>query len=78
MLLTFPPDGAELEAAQQLTAKARGGRGPYTFLLNGAPVAIGQSRPQAQLPDPGPGFARLTVIDAAGASASATFRSRLQ
>ncbi|MDQ7775848.1 penicillin-binding protein 1C [Paracoccus aminovorans] len=72
--LTYPPDGAELERRGPLTAKARGGRAPWTFLLNGAPAAIARPQPWAELPDPGPGFARLTVVDADGASATATIR----
>ncbi|WJS84784.1 penicillin-binding protein 1C [Paracoccus sp. TOH] len=72
--LTYPPDGAELEAQGPLTAKARGGRGPWTFLLNGAPAAIAQPQPMASLPNPGPGFAELTVVDANGASATAAIR----
>ena len=74
LALTYPPDGAEIEARGALTAKARGGRGPWTFLLNGAPVAIARPQPFATLPDPGPGFQRLTVVDSLGASASAAIR----
>ncbi|WP_347267424.1 penicillin-binding protein 1C [Paracoccus sp. (in: a-proteobacteria)] len=74
--LTYPPDGAEIETRGHLTAKARGGKGPWTFLLNGAPVAIATPQPVASLPDPGPGFAEVTVIDALGAAASAAIRLR--
>ncbi len=72
--LTYPPDGAEIDAQGPLIAKARGGRGPWTFLLNGMPVAIAQPQPVASLPHPGPGFARLTVVDANGASVTAAIR----
>lgn len=72
--LTFPPDGATMDSTGTLTAKARGGRPPYTFLLNGQPAAVARQLPTAQLPNPGPGFARLTVIDADGVSASAAIR----
>ena len=72
--LTFPPDGAEIDTTGPLTAKARGGRGPWTFLLNGTPVAIAMPQPVASLPNPGAGFARLTVVDANGASATAAIR----
>ena len=65
---------AELEAEGPILARARGGRAPWTFLLNGAPLAIGLARPEARLPHPGPGFARLTVIDGAGASDTAAIR----
>ena len=72
--LTFPPDGSELEAEGPILARARGGRAPWTFLLNGAPAAIARPQPTASLPNPGPGFAELTVVDADGASASAAIR----
>lgn len=72
--LTYPPDGAEIELAGPLVAKARGGQAPWTFLLNGAAVLISSAQPEAELPSPGPGFARLTVIDAVGASATAAIR----
>ncbi|WP_258869773.1 penicillin-binding transpeptidase domain-containing protein, partial [Paracoccus thiocyanatus] len=58
----------------RLAAKARGGRGPWTFLVNGAPVAIARPQPVASLPHPGPGFAEVTVLDALGASATAAIR----
>ena len=44
------------------------------FTLNGAPVAIARPQPWAELPNPGPGFARLTVVDADGAAATAAIR----
>ncbi|RCW79431.1 penicillin-binding protein 1C [Paracoccus lutimaris] len=72
--LTYPPDGAEIDAGGPLIAKARGGRGPWTFLLNGTPVAIAQPQPMVELPHPGAGFAELTVLDANGASATAAIR----
>lgn len=70
--MTFPPDGAELRMTGPLTVKARGGRGPWTFLLNGRPVAIAQQQPNTTVPNPGLGFAQLMVVDAEGASAIAT------
>ncbi|SMO38499.1 penicillin-binding protein 1C [Paracoccus laeviglucosivorans] len=72
--LTYPPDGAEIDTSGPLVAKVRGGRGPWTFLLNGQPIAISSSRPEAMLPYPGAGFAQLTVIDADGAAAHAAIR----
>ncbi|MBD9526503.1 penicillin-binding protein 1C [Paracoccus sp. PAR01] len=77
LALTFPPDGAVIETSGPLLARARGGKGPWTFLLNGLPSSVASDRPESLLPDPGPGFAHLTVIDAAGASASATIRLQL-
>lgn len=75
--LTYPPDGAEIDAPdRKLIAKVRGGRAPFTFLLNNAPVVIANLRPEAEIPFSGPGFARLTVIDATGASNSVRLRLR--
>jgi len=72
LALVFPPDGATIEAGNSLPVRARGGRGPWTFLLNGAPAGLALPRPEGLLPSPGPGFVQLSVIDAAGASANAT------
>lgn len=73
--LIYPPDGAEIVAPDlRLPLKLRGGDGPYTVLVNGLPVGAG---PQQTPPDiilSGRGFARVTVIDARGASASAQIR----
>lgn len=75
--ITWPPDGAEIEAPDlRLTAKLRGGQGPYTLLLDGRPVVIGMPGVQADIAIPGPGFSRLTVIDGAGASDSVSVRIR--
>ncbi|MBI1418857.1 MAG: penicillin-binding protein 1C [Limimaricola sp.] len=65
--IAFPPDGAVLEEGP-LVVKVADGTAPFTWLANGAPVAVSHVR-EAQLPDPGPGFSALTVIDAEGAAA---------
>jgi len=71
----FPPDGAVVElSGPGLTVRVRGGTPPYSWLLNGAPVAVGQSTPTAQLPAE-PGFSALSVIDAEGRSARVGFRA---
>lgn len=72
--LTYPPDGAEIEVGAHLVAKARGGKGPWSFLVNGVPAVLASARPEAELDSPGPGFAQLTVIDATGASDTAAIR----
>lgn len=77
LALTYPPDGAEIAALGSLTAKARGGRGPWTFLLNGVAIAVSVPHPEADLPNPGPGFAEVTVIDHDGAAATAAIRLHL-
>ncbi len=73
--LSFPPDGALIETPDlTLTVRLQGGTAPFTFLLDGRPLVVASPLPQARLVAPGPGFAQLTVIDAAGASASARLR----
>lgn len=73
--LTFPPDGARIELhGRPLVAKLRGGLPPYTLLVDGLPVVTRLSGTEAELPALAPGFARLTVIDASGASQSASMR----
>ncbi|MFI0397191.1 penicillin-binding protein 1C [Paracoccus jiaweipingae] len=75
--IAWPPDGAEIEAPDlHLTAKLRGGQGPFTLLLNGAPVVVGARDTQLGLRLGGAGFSRLTVIDATGASDSVLLRVR--
>ncbi|WP_112875325.1 penicillin-binding protein 1C [Paracoccus endophyticus] len=72
--IIFPPDGAEVElAGDRLAVRVRGGRAPYTWLLDGRPVAVGQADAVADLPA-GPGHGRLSVTDAAGRSARVGIR----
>lgn len=77
--IAFPPDGAVVDLAglgdgRELSVKALGGAAPLTWLIDGAPVAQGLARREATLPTRGAGFARLSVIDAAGASDSVVVR----
>ncbi len=76
--IAFPPDGAVVDLAggglRELTVKALGGVAPMTWLIDGAPVAQNVSRRDATLPAAGAGFARVSVIDASGASDSVTVR----
>jgi penicillin-binding protein 1C len=75
--IAFPPDGAVVDldvADRMLSVKALGGTAPLTWLIDGAPVAQGLSRRDATLPASGAGFARVSVIDASGASDSVMVR----
>lgn len=79
--IAFPPDGARLDlgfaAGQErsdLTLKALGGQPPLIWLVNGRPVVQGEFRRQASWQPDGAGFARVTVMDANGASDSVTVR----
>jgi penicillin-binding protein 1C len=77
--IMFPPDGARLELAgaaekpDPLPLKISGGVGPLTVLVNGAPLAGGAGRTLFWQAD-GPGFVRLTVMDAHGAADSIMVR----
>ena len=73
--MIYPPDGAEIAAPdRRVPVKLRGGTGPFTVLVNGAPVGAGAAPVPFEITLPGAGFARVTVIDARGASASAQIR----
>jgi penicillin-binding protein 1C len=75
--VAFPPDGAEVELLPTgLLAKVEGGTAPFTWLANGAPVALSLRDRAVMLPGLGIGFVTLSVIDAAGRSARATVRLR--
>ncbi len=69
--IAFPPDGAEIALTGSIPLTAQGGRGPYTWLVDGRPLAVGLSRAEtAWLPE-GAGFAEIVVLDASGQSAEA-------
>ncbi len=79
--LAFPPDGARIDlasgaadGADGLALKVAGGTGPFTFLVDGLPVAGPVARRQTVWRPPGPGFLRLSVIDATGATDSVSVR----
>jgi len=75
--VAFPPDGAEVELLPTgLLAKVEGGTAPFTWLADGAPVALSLRDRAVMLPGLGTGFVTLSVIDAAGRSARATVRLR--
>ena len=75
--LLFPMPGAVLvEGAGAVTLRATGGRRPLTFLVDGAPLAHERARREAAWTPPGPGFYRITVLDADGVAAGADLRVR--
>jgi penicillin-binding protein 1C len=78
--ILYPPDGSRIELAgtgvktDALALKISGGVEPLTVLVNGLPAeARGHRRTLFVTPD-GPGFARVTVIDAKGAADSVMVR----
>ena len=57
-----------------MPVKVAGGVLPLTMLVNGISVGEIDSRRQRLVDPPGPGFARLTVIDATGAADTVVIR----
>ncbi|WP_454917451.1 penicillin-binding protein 1C [Xanthobacter sediminis] len=83
MQVVYPPDGARVardgeEAApadaDAFAVKVEGGVLPLTLLVDGRPVTRAEDRRVLFWTPPGRGFARITVIDAAGSADSITVR----
>jgi penicillin-binding protein 1C len=74
--LLFPPPGAELGGEGTVVLRVMGGRRPLTFLVDGARLAADPARREAAWQPEGPGFYRLTVLDAEGSVARAVVRVR--
>ena len=77
--IMFPPNGARLDIAagaqpDPVALKISGGRGPLTVLVNGVPATAASGRGTLFFQPDGPGFVRLTVMDAHGATDSVTVR----
>ncbi|MDQ0470796.1 penicillin-binding protein 1C [Labrys wisconsinensis] len=77
--ISFPPNGARVDIGASgpdaaLALKAMGGAPPFTWLVDGTPIVTGEVRRQASWDAPSRGFARLSVIDARGRTASALIR----
>jgi penicillin-binding protein 1C len=79
--ILFPPDGARLELSGLAAArpdpvalKVQGGVQPLTMLVNGVPLAADRGRRTVFFHPEGPGFVRLTVIDARGSADSVVVR----
>lgn len=74
-VIVYPPSGARVDlagtgAVQPLIIKLQGGRAPFRWLANGAPLDGASRRRVRQWRPDGKGQQRLTVIDAAGRAAS--------
>jgi penicillin-binding protein 1C len=78
--LVFPPPGAALERSgitqSGITLRAAGGQRPLTWLVDGRPIPAERHRRETRWTPEGPGFYRVTVIDADGATAASEFRVR--
>jgi penicillin-binding protein 1C len=75
--IMFPPNGARLELTgkdEPVALKIAGGSGPLTVMVNGVPLPAAGSRRTLFFQPEGPGFTRLTVMDARGAADSVTIR----
>jgi penicillin-binding protein 1C len=79
--IQFPLNGSRIDVdrsadgqAAPMPVKVAGGVLPLTIMLNGTSVGEIDSRRQRLVDPPGPGFARLTVIDATGAADTVVIR----
>ena len=79
--IQFPLNGSRIELADAvseapaaLPVRVAGGVLPMTVMLNGMAVGEIDGRRQRLIDPPGPGFARLTVIDATGAADTVVIR----
>jgi penicillin-binding protein 1C len=77
--IMFPPDGARLDLsttdgkADPVALKVTGAVAPLTVLVNGVPVR-NESRESLFFNPDGPGFSRVTVMDASGSADSIVVR----
>ena len=80
--IQFPPDGAQLDLSRDdggrgpLKLEANSGTPPYRWSVNGMPVPTPAWAAVPSWQPDGPGFVKVTVVDAAGRRASATVRVR--
>ena len=79
--ILFPPNGVRLELAgasagqsDPLAQKVPGANEPQTVLVNGVPVRPAAGRRSLFFNPDGPGFVRLTVMDARGSADSILVR----
>ncbi len=78
--IQFPLDGSRIDvsggdgAPAAMPVKVAGGALPIIMLVNGVSVGELDSRRQRLIDSPGPGFARLTVIDAKGVADTVVIR----
>jgi len=79
--IQFPLNGSRIDVAgsgnapfSAMPVKVAGGVLPMTMLVNGVSAGEIDSRRQRLVDPPGPGFVRLTVIDAVGAADTVVVR----
>ena len=75
--LTFPPGGATVVALSgTVLARVEQGRAPFTWFVDDVPVVRGGDDRAVTLPVDAPGFASVSVVDAAGRAARVRFEVR--
>jgi penicillin-binding protein 1C len=79
LAISFPPEGARIDLSGGdgdigLALKAMGGAPPFTWFADGLPIVIGEPRRETAWEKPGKGFARLSVMDSRGHTASVQVR----
>jgi penicillin-binding protein 1C len=79
--IQFPLNGSRIDAygggqanVSPMPVKVAGGVLPLTMMVNGVAIGSIDSRRQKLVDPPGPGFARLTVMDATGAADTVVVR----
>jgi penicillin-binding protein 1C len=79
--IQFPLNGSRIDTSgadgvsiSSMPVKVAGGVLPITMLVNGMSVGELDGRRQRLIDSPGPGFARLTVVDAKGAADTVVVR----
>ena len=78
--IMYPPNGARIELAttdgkpDPVAVKVAGGAAPLLVLVNGVPAAAQAGQRTLFFVPDGPGFVRLTVMDAKGAAESVLLR----
>ncbi len=80
--IMYPPNGAQIELMTSdgkpdpVVLKVAGGVEPLTVLVNGVPTLTASGRRTLFFAPDGPGFVRVTVMDASGAAESVMLRIR--
>jgi penicillin-binding protein 1C len=78
--ILYPPNGARIKLATSdgkldpVALKIAGGSGALTVLVNGVPMSARVGRREMLVDTDGPGFLRVTVMDAKGATDSVMVR----
>jgi penicillin-binding protein 1C len=80
LAILYPPSGASVDLGasagppEPLAVKLAGGVQPFTVLVNGLPLPQAGAGRTLFVPPDGPGFVRVTVIDARGRTESVMVR----